>query len=450
MTPPRLSEIRVLCDEAADKALFLRIKRLSPFLSQIPDSNVVVYPARLVGEQFALIEPLMIDDRPDFILLHDRKPLLVVELTEHGYTGDNPLQRFTRLAAAAENGVAVIYFGPFARVRDDELDLVDDPETLSKRRVNTDLFRGMYRLGQTHSVPVAAVEWITGSNGKPLKLPLSLPDADISRVFGRLVSRMSTLLEDAWHRSQNTSRVHLEADVNAIDEDLRATFAVSNVRGSQTKLILPGSTTLNFLRNPSTILSSITRQGYFYKDKPERLLALQCILETDIQFIKSGSVITPVSDKEALVTRLLEAVPGLANGCAFYYTGYKWRSDPHCGVLVNFDYLQARELTEARVLDRQRPLILFYPRIHLRPTSPNVVRVQSRLSNFGQAANPFRQLFAERYGTASADTRATDFLNRTSDHTAKWTDSTKQARIFQRYCDLIVLQDAVILGHHRT
>ncbi len=295
MATPDYTTLRVLCDEPADKSLFLRLKRLSSFLSQIPDSQVEVYPSRLDGPEYALIKPLMIDDRPDFIILHERKPLLIVELTEHGYTGDNPLQRFTRLAVAAENGVPVIYFGPFARVRDDELDLVDDPATLSRRRVNTDLFRGMHRLSEVHNVPMAAAEWITGANGKPLKLPLSSSDADIAHVFGHLVKRIDILLSYSMLRAAGKPTDRLKASIDDIKADLMQAFAIPNVRGSQTKIFLTGQATIDVIQRPASILGTISREDYFYKDKPERLLALLCILHADLRLIKSRETVSAVN-----------------------------------------------------------------------------------------------------------------------------------------------------------
>jgi hypothetical protein len=444
------SNIRVLCDEPADRALFQRIKRLSPTLARIPDSSVTVYPATLDGQEYALIRPLMVDDRPDFIILQNNKPLLVVELTEHGYTGDNPLQRFTRLAAAAENRVPVIYFGPFARVRDDELDLVDDPATLSRRRVNTDLFRGMHRLSQIHSVPMAAAEWITGSNGKPLKEPLTADDTRLRVVFGQLITRADTLLRYSLLRENRHSKVpcSLQEELNEIENELSAAYSSPNVRGSQTKLLLDGAVSTEFVKSPQSILKVITRGDYFYKDKPERLLALLCIMNTEIRWLRIGTEVQRVNSGAELLAAVESQIPNLLSGMAFYYTGYKWRSDPHCGVLVNFDYLNAREQNERNASERNRPLVLFYPRIYLNRASPGVLKLQKDIQNATEEGSSFNKLFLERYGAAAASTRASMFINGTSGHIAQWKDTTKQARIFQRYCDLIFLQDAVIFGHH--
>lgn len=67
------SKISVFCDEEADRQLFLGVKRLLPELNAIPNSQVKVYSNSL-SVDYALVKPLITDDRPDFIMLKDNKP----------------------------------------------------------------------------------------------------------------------------------------------------------------------------------------------------------------------------------------------------------------------------------------------------------------------------------------------------------------------------------------
>lgn len=441
------SKISVFCDEEADRQLFLGVKRLLPELNAIPNSQVKVYSNSL-SVDYALVKPLITDDRPDFIMLKDNKPLLVVELTEHGYTGDNPLQRFTRLAAAAENSVPVIYFGPFARVRDDELDLVNDPSTLSKRRVNTDLFKAMDKLSNIFSVPLAIAEWITGKNGKPIKVGRGADDQLRSLVFGQLVYKIRILLEYSLRRMGGLPLNGLASQLDTISKELKTAYANPNVRGSQTKLILNKLQIKAFVEDPTSILKVITPVSYFMHDKPERLLAMLCIRHTELHHIEVGNTVLPIIEVGNLFEYLCQLKPGLVKEACFYYTGYKWRSDPHCGVLVNIDYLKARPKNEKSAERRDMPLVLYYPRIYLKTDSPNVKRLHHEISRATVEGSEFNKLFMQRYGDIEGQKRANDFLNRTTKRTAKWSDSTKQARIFRRYCDFIFLEDAVLLGTH--
>jgi len=440
------SDVTVLCDEEADKQLFLRLRTHFPELARIPKDNIKVYP-RITESVNERLFRLVNNDRPDFVFLYNQHPLLVLELTEHGYTGDNPLQRFTRLAAAAENRVPAIYFGPFARVRDDELDLVDDPSTLSRRRVNTDLFRGMHCLSKLFKVPMAVAEWVTGQNGKPLKFSAVSNVDTCKRIFAPLVSKILTLVTYSVFKLNNIDSSELLPQLCQIEEELKQTFATSNVRGSQTKLCLSKANVVKFVRNPSSILDVITPAAYFLHDKPERLLSWLCIKHTEIKWIEGKNSIDAVGDTD-IFNYLYKYKPTINDDCCFYYTGYKWRSDPHCGVLVNLDYLLARGPGETTPEKRKRALILFYPRVYLNSKSGNVIKLTAEITKASDAGSEFYSMFERRYGSDPAGSISRSFIRRTSGHITQWTESTKQARIFRQYCDFIFLADAVLLGNH--
>ena len=123
---PAPEDLLVLCDGESDAELFKKIRLCHPELRRIPAGQITTYDqARFEGDDTPLrraVQPLHIDDRPDFIFCYRDRPILIVEMTEHAYTGDNGLQRFARCAVAAENRLPFIYFGPLRRVRDDELD----------------------------------------------------------------------------------------------------------------------------------------------------------------------------------------------------------------------------------------------------------------------------------------------------------------------------------------
>ncbi len=93
----------VLYDEPHEAAWF---KALHPELSdadEVPlDQATGDHLRRVLGY-----------DRPDVVLLRDGSPILVVEETVEVPSGHNVGQRFARLAAAAEQGVPCLYFGPY-------------------------------------------------------------------------------------------------------------------------------------------------------------------------------------------------------------------------------------------------------------------------------------------------------------------------------------------------
>ena len=99
-----LENIIVFCDKPTDMKLFHYLKPLSPVLSQIGDENVRVLPNRskLPSDCADGFGPLLEYDRADYYFCYHDVPFLVIEMTEHGYTGDMCMQLFSRIAKAEE------------------------------------------------------------------------------------------------------------------------------------------------------------------------------------------------------------------------------------------------------------------------------------------------------------------------------------------------------------
>lgn len=86
--------------------------------------------------------------------------------------------------------------------------------------------------------------------------------------------------------------------------------------------------------------------------------------------------------------------------------------------------------------DQRIPLVLFYPRVSILETS--CTRLHSRGSMLELSA-----LFRERYGSGWRD----KFKDTVSGNTyGVWGTKTKQARVFTRYCALIVCNDGIVVG----
>lgn len=445
------SRITVLCDEECDRALFRRFQLVSEFLGAIPESNIELLPIRgsIHPNSRNRVNVLLRDDRPDFIFSIDGIPVLVVEMTKHGYTGDNPLQRFSRLAIAAEGGCAVAYFTPFSRVRDDEIDSASNRQP-SRRRVNTDVFKGMSRLAEIFGVPMFAVDWPTAANGLPRNLSPSQSNKHITQIAGELITIVERILGECGQDLARGLSVIGNSLVSAELQKVRELWTVPNTRPSAVKIDLSRGELERFLANPSTILSRISVSDYFYKDKPERILLLECIRRAEIEAVYSNSGTFARREGLGKVTGLIGSEESFQTS-KLYQSGYKWRSDPHCGVLVNLDYNYCRSLSGRTTRDRDKALILFWPRVYTNENSSAYRGVMaSLLALSNQSQSSLDTLFLERYGSASMAKRYKEQLLRgVGDLIGIWRDSTKQARIFKHYCDLIVLGDAIIVGEGR-
>jgi len=106
---------------------------------------------RTHGKNPQMIDELITYDLPDIILLANNKPKIVLEKTEEVPTGHNVGQRFARLVRAAELGVIVIYFLPFAAMKHGKY--------ANPCWVNARLFGAMFKVGEIHQTPFLAINW---------------------------------------------------------------------------------------------------------------------------------------------------------------------------------------------------------------------------------------------------------------------------------------------------
>ncbi len=91
-------------------------------------------------------------DRPDAIVIHDNKPILVIERTIEVPSGHNVGQRFARLAAAAQADTPVVYFGPYAAFK-------HGGDTQGPRYMNLRLFYAMDAVERIEKTAVTTINW---------------------------------------------------------------------------------------------------------------------------------------------------------------------------------------------------------------------------------------------------------------------------------------------------
>jgi hypothetical protein len=445
------AKLVVYCDEESDRQLFFRFQQISGLLSQVPQENIRILPKgkMILREEYAVINSLTEKDRPDFTFMYEEAPVLMTECTEHGYTGDNPKQRFVRFRQAARAGVPFIYFTPFSRVRDDELDMASG-RAPSKRRVNTDVWKGMVALTEHHHVPIVPVEWPLAANGKARKLGPA-PTLDVIReIYGELVALMEEILVT---QSAVLAGVGRFAESEVIGEYVARTArlcAISNTRGSDVTAWINSTGRLRELLDEPRRIFDYVKREYFYKGKGFKLVALSSIDLSGVELVmRPGGEVVRSSSPSTELSELLES--SVFAETLVYYTGYEWRSDPHCGVATLLELLHC--LSEDAV-SHAKALVLFWPRVYYSAESSAYRQARDAIVNWRDPQSHFRRVFVERYGEADAEQEIAKVLldksgkvKRASDLLGVWSDRTKQARVFRDICDLIILSDAIILGN---
>ncbi len=426
------SDIIVYCDEDADKVLFQKLKTLSHFLNHIPVSYIRTYPQISQAREkpaYTNIIGLFYLDRPDYIFTYKGKPILVVEMTEHAYTGDNGLQRFTRVASAAEMNVPFIYFGPLSRVRDDEFDQTDDPSSLSKRSLTSDFFEGMVALRKQFGSLQIYSKWKNGANGKGIKLLPDSEESEYRELYGDLIKKIEAVVKEQVNPEHglNTHPVLIKAS-----EQLDLLSRKTNTRTSDVKFRYDVTQTKNLLINPLILLNSMT--GYFDKGKPDKLIALFTLKCFKRQRILVRDRVVEDKDEMEIMFQKIISSQYFADGPIVYYSGYKWRSDPHCGVAVNIFYRLCAS-NPAKPL----PLILIYPRISI--AKSRQTEIEEKMMKTQNLKGLFKKRYGEEYQNKFIKTISSQNLFGT------WASETKQGRIFMKYCSLIICNDGFIVGN---
>jgi len=136
--------LAILYDEPQEARWF---RRLDPRLRDVDK-----YPITGATRRFPAVAGVLEYDRPDIVLLADGEPVLVVEETVEVPSGHNVGQRFARLAAAAEQGVPVLYFGPYAAMK-------HGGETAGPRYVNLRLFYALEALEDATGTAITTINW---------------------------------------------------------------------------------------------------------------------------------------------------------------------------------------------------------------------------------------------------------------------------------------------------
>ncbi|WP_251954540.1 hypothetical protein [Salinibacter ruber] len=427
--------IDVHCDRTDDVNLFNNIKHLSPLTGEISSHNVYKYPragSKKAKSKFGYIHDLFRYDRPDYIVTFNKVPVCAVEVTEHAYTGDNGLQRFTRAASAGEQEVPFIYFGPASRVRDDELEEVDDPESLSKRSLTSDFYKGMAELHKNFGSYQLFSEWETGTVGKVKKPPPNAGREELSEIYGDLMGLIESVLvinTPSFHPPDILSKSSYH--VNTRQDDLIDLSNKTNTRGSDVKVNLDESQTRKILKDPSKFLEYLSKE-YFYKGKGEKLFALHAINNFSYNKVLLRDKVLSDKPKVSNIKNKIRGSEIFDGGSIVYYTGYKWRSDPHCGVASNIYHRLCK-----RSDDTDLPLLLYYPRISIGKTESNRLMSNSLVNDLKEE---FRNRYPQEYEEKFEKKTISNNLY------AQWNTGVKQDRIFRHYCTIIFCNDGIVIG----
>lgn len=128
------------------------------------NAHFVVIPNSKREQERLGIDQVLIYDRPDIILKHNGRIILVLERTVEVPSGHNVGQRFGRLVAAARQRIPVVYFGPYVAYK-------HGGDTAGPRYMNLRLFYSLRNLSDIFNTAITTINWPVDENCEVLKTP---------------------------------------------------------------------------------------------------------------------------------------------------------------------------------------------------------------------------------------------------------------------------------------
>ncbi|HEU4904868.1 MAG TPA: hypothetical protein VFT19_01985 [Solirubrobacterales bacterium] len=314
-----MADVVIYCDGAADEIAAeshlahgvlagAKITRL-PRLTQAPD----------------FLRPLLSWERFDWVVVSEDEVRCTVELSRHGYTGDNGFQRFARLYRSASLGIPTVYFTPFSRTRLNEL----DEGRSNARNVAPELFETLTELEQQFGTACVAVNWTVHPRGQPV--PLQDPSAEA------IVARLTDLIGAFATHAREFSVEILSEDFPDLAAAMDAHAQIA-YRGGDTR----GTVELPIDVSSPDWVHQFLPDNYFRIGKADKTLASLALDScTGRPIVNQGGKAAWTHD---------------AGHAWVQYLGYQWRPDPSCGLIA---------LSATKALARSLPLIVVWPRVFL-------------------------------------------------------------------------------------
>jgi len=441
-------EFEIWCDKEADRILLESLKSASNFLEDIANVNVMPSMAEISrNPKYDFLRQIVNYDRADICIFHKRKPILIVEITEHGYTGDNSLQRFARIANSGELGIPFMYFTPFSRTRIDEIEASE--RATSKRRVSRHLFEGFRRIYDIHAVPIMPFDWIVDKKGLPKTVKLTARAEEKIAIFGELLRSIEHFC--CCHALDIEQRKNLSACPQVIERMGLVDELISKipVRTSDVKASnVPFKTVVDLIYAPEKIAGFVGGgEDYFFKGKDHKLVTLMCLQRSTIGKVQTteGTMIDKPSKKEDLIKLLPKELSQRES--VLYFCGYEKRSEPNGGIVVNLDYCLCR--TGKTVKDRRYNLIVIWPRVFF--DNGNTV-LKSLVEDLKMTANGNATVLSALIKTKSEsrgeELSAHKYVKFTKSSIGFWKEDDTIGRIYRSFCDILLLNDALLLGKH--
>jgi len=302
------------------------------------------------------IRKILYLDAPDLIVEKDNEPILSMEVTTEAGTGHNAFQRFSRIAAAAENGVPAFYIYPEGVI-------------ITRKRnppkwdvINPLIFNALESVRSIYGIPALLYYFPT----------------DIDR-FGDCPGSAPNLVDKGLQYDSNIVQ-YPGCPLSSSDSMRRLFVGVNEVLSAVERYdVKKGLQSL--LRN-----LKIREQIRWMQDECSRKAGGKPIEEMSplsaVIKVKTEKVLEYLSRYERGKYRIGELLRNRSESI-IYQINAKFRGDPYPGCLAAIDYLCCREGLTFE--DRRYNLILAFGRVNIDPIDGGISIVDKK----GSSINAF-------------------------------------------------------------
>lgn len=282
------------------------------------------------------IRKILYLDAPDLIVEKDNDPILSIEITTEAGTGHNAFQRFSRIAAAAENGVPAFYIYP-------EGAIIERRGTATKWDViNPLIFNALESVMSVYGIPALLYYFptdISTFRDNPEKAPNR-------RNKGLCFDRNIVKYAGCPDAGSTTAR-DLFAGINAVIELVEGKGVRDGLRQLLGNLVI---------RNRRDFMHAELMR----KSEGRALDAMSPL--SAVTMIPTEYVLNYLSRYEGHGYRIGELLRGRAQ-TAVYQVNAGFRGDPYPGCLAAIDYMRCREGVTFE--DRKSNLILVFGKVEI-------------------------------------------------------------------------------------
>ena len=359
------------------------------------------------------IRKILYLDAPDIIVEKDKDPIFSIEISKEAGTGQNPFQRFARIAASVENNVPAIYIYP-------EAVIVGRKESTCRwDKINPLIFKALNDVMRIYKIPALLYYFPSDYRACP-----NNPKESLNFKSKGLRLEKKVCFADC----PDSNDSNMKNLFKCINEIIRVVEEKGLVDGRQ-----------------DLLSNLVIRQQMDYNDReyysksanasPDEMSPLSATVTIPTKYLIN--YLSQYNTKNYTIGELLNS----REETVLYQVDAKFRGDPYSGALSAIDYLKCRE--KKTFEDRRRNLVLVFGKITVDKNNKTIVVTNTEgasIKDFFEAVQSCKE--RDLLGKNYEDLRAQDIPRYLMQVRYGSTYSkVKHIRVYSYFSDAILFPD---------